>query len=228
MEEKGTSFKIQIVYDDICAIEGYKMDFGFSVLIIDIITNDRMLFDTGSNGKILLHNLKLAGTDPTEINTVVISHDHFDHAGGIFELSKKNQDFQLIVPEAARNRYKDAFPSLEVKSVGKNNEFKPNIMTSGQFGNAIKEQALFLKTKSKKIVMLVGCTHPGLEFFLSAARELNEIIALFGGLHGFRKYSLLEGIKIIGACHCTQHRQMIKERYPLFFKEACVGKIFQF
>ncbi|MBN1802067.1 MAG: MBL fold metallo-hydrolase [Candidatus Lokiarchaeota archaeon] len=228
MQDHGISFEIQIVYDDICAKDGYVMDFGFSTLILDKITGDQILFDTGSNGKILLHNLKIANINPMEISTVIISHDHFDHAGGLFELSKKNHDFQIIVPETACNRYKEAFPNLQVQGVGNSMEIKPNMISSGQFGGAIKEQALFLRINSRKIVMLVGCTHPGLESFLLAARESNEVIAIFGGLHGFRKFSLLEGIKIIGACHCTQHRQMIKEKYPRSFKEVCVGSIFKF
>jgi len=35
-----------------------------------------------------------------------------------------------------------------------------------------------------------------------------------GGFHGFRKYSYLEGIDTIGACHCISHVKAIKKRFP--------------
>jgi 7,8-dihydropterin-6-yl-methyl-4-(beta-D-ribofuranosyl)aminobenzene 5'-phosphate synthase len=48
----------------------------------------RLLFDTGQSGTVLLHNLKLLGVDPAIIDTVAISHAHYDHTGGLAALLK--------------------------------------------------------------------------------------------------------------------------------------------
>ena len=43
----------------------------------------RILFDTGQSGTVLLHNLKLLGIDPATIDAVALSHAHYDHTGGL-------------------------------------------------------------------------------------------------------------------------------------------------
>jgi 7,8-dihydropterin-6-yl-methyl-4-(beta-D-ribofuranosyl)aminobenzene 5'-phosphate synthase len=48
--------------------------------------DDRILFDTGQSGTILLHNLEVLGLDPATIDAIVLSHAHDDHAGGLSEL----------------------------------------------------------------------------------------------------------------------------------------------
>jgi 7,8-dihydropterin-6-yl-methyl-4-(beta-D-ribofuranosyl)aminobenzene 5'-phosphate synthase len=42
-----------------------------------------ILFDTGSSAGGLVHNLRALGADPTEIETIVLSHGHFDHTIGL-------------------------------------------------------------------------------------------------------------------------------------------------
>ena len=48
----------------------------------------KILYDTGLNGKDLLHNFNLMNIDPNTIDYLVISHGHFDHTGGLAELLK--------------------------------------------------------------------------------------------------------------------------------------------
>jgi len=43
----------------------------------------RILFDTGQSGTVLLHNLKVLGIDPATIDAVALSHAHYDHTGGL-------------------------------------------------------------------------------------------------------------------------------------------------
>ncbi|MFX1236776.1 MAG: MBL fold metallo-hydrolase [Promethearchaeota archaeon] len=228
MKEIDISFEIQILYDDICAMDGFIKDFGFSAVIFNRSTNHYILFDAGSNGKILMHNLTKAKIDIAKINLVIISHDHFDHAGGLEELVKFNNEFRLFIPEGVKKRYKDAFPELDIREVDDKTEIEKNVYSSGIYGGRIKEQALLLNTKYDKYVILVGCTHPGLENLLIDARKSNEILAIIGGFHAFRKFSFLHDIEFIGACHCTQYRQLIKEEFPNSFKNVCVGSVFKF
>jgi len=48
--------------------------------------DQRVLFDTGQSGTILLHNLEVLELDPATIDAIVLSHAHNDHAGGLSEL----------------------------------------------------------------------------------------------------------------------------------------------
>ena len=43
----------------------------------------RVLFDTGQSGTVLLHNLEMLNVNLTTIDALAISHDHYDHTGGL-------------------------------------------------------------------------------------------------------------------------------------------------
>lgn len=45
-----------------------------------------VLFDVGLTGSVLMHNLDVLGVDTGRIETVVISHGHPDHYGGLYSL----------------------------------------------------------------------------------------------------------------------------------------------
>jgi 7,8-dihydropterin-6-yl-methyl-4-(beta-D-ribofuranosyl)aminobenzene 5'-phosphate synthase len=55
----------------------------------------RILSDTGQ-GLALLGNADALGIDLRKIDTVVLSHGHFDHAGGVKNLLSRNTDFTLV------------------------------------------------------------------------------------------------------------------------------------
>ena len=58
-----------------------KGDHGQSFLIRT--EKEQILLDVGTSGKKLLHNMQLLGVDPNAISTLVISHGHYDHTGGL-------------------------------------------------------------------------------------------------------------------------------------------------
>ena len=61
-----------------------------------IDTGDRkILFDTGK-GLTLLSNADALGINLETIDTVVLSHGHYDHAGGLKYLIKRNNDLTVI------------------------------------------------------------------------------------------------------------------------------------
>ena len=43
----------------------------------------RILFDTGPNPEVILHNMRLLNIEPSSIDYIVISHSHYDHTGGL-------------------------------------------------------------------------------------------------------------------------------------------------
>jgi 7,8-dihydropterin-6-yl-methyl-4-(beta-D-ribofuranosyl)aminobenzene 5'-phosphate synthase len=222
------SFEISIAIDDKCALNGYLTNFGFSALINNHVTQNLILFDTGSNGNILIHNLSKFNVQIKDIKKVIISHDHFDHTGGLSVILKHNPDIDVFIPHDDLMRLKRVFPEARIHGVDESTMIEENIFSSGQLGSRFTEQCLYLKTLDGDILLIVGCTHPGLENFIIKARDIGKIKAIIGGFHGFNKFAYLEGIDFIGACHCTAHARSIQKRFPDQFKKICVGSSFSF
>ena len=48
--------------------------------------DDRVLFDTGTSGTVLMHNLDRLEIAPRTLDAVALSHAHWDHTGGLAAL----------------------------------------------------------------------------------------------------------------------------------------------
>jgi 7,8-dihydropterin-6-yl-methyl-4-(beta-D-ribofuranosyl)aminobenzene 5'-phosphate synthase len=107
-------------------------------------------------------------------------------------------------------------------------QLEKNVYCSGQINGTFSEQALFLRIEKNKIIILVGCSHPGLEHFILKRKQFGKINAVIGGFHGFKKFSYSNDIEFIGARRCTQYTRKIQHLYPLKFRKICVGDIFKF
>ena len=64
----------------------------------------KLLMDTGQTD-LLLENAEKLGIDLTQVDTVVLSHGHYDHGGGILPFAKINPTAKIYVPEAAFGEY---------------------------------------------------------------------------------------------------------------------------
>ena len=224
-----SSFEINIVFDDKCPKPGFLPSFGFSALIYNHFTKTFSLFDTGGNGNILVHNIEQCNVDISAIKNVIISHNHHDHAGGLDKIIQINPNIEIYVPIANLKSYLRRYSSYKVFGFSELNELEKNFLISGEIkGNFISEQAVFLKTKDNELIILVGCSHPGVEQFILIAQKIGNIKAIIGGFHGFRQLSYLKNIDFIGACHCTQHLKLIKETFPNQFKRICLGDNYLF
>lgn len=201
---------------------GYKSGWGFSCYIE---AEKRILFDTGDNGHALVHNLKKLGVDIADIDIIVLSHDHWDHTGGLHEIQKFNSNAKVYVLKSfsstIKNEVTRTSKMFEIESPA---EIARGIFTTGLINDHPDEQSLLLKT-SKGIVVLVGCSHPGVSRILAVAERYGKAYALIGGLHGFSDYGILKDIEFIGACHCTQHIKEIRELFPDQFKDIKAGDV---
>ena len=196
--------KITIVYDN-QADEGLKSGWGFSCLIE---AKEKILFDTGNSGENLLYNLRQLNIQPESIAAIVISHNHWDHTGGLKEFSKLNNNAKVFHP----------------KSFSEPTEISPGVHSTGALGKLIKEQSLVVNTEKGNLV-ITGCAHPGLAKIIDKANQFGKIYGVLGGFHGFSKLEKLRSIKLIAPCHCTQHTEQIRQSYPLEFKEIRAGSI---
>jgi 7,8-dihydropterin-6-yl-methyl-4-(beta-D-ribofuranosyl)aminobenzene 5'-phosphate synthase len=53
------------------------------------------------------------------------------------------------------------------------------------------------------------------------------VYGIIGGLHGFDRYALFDGLQLICPTHCTQHKAEIKQRFGDRVIEVGVGKVIE-
>ncbi len=177
------------------AEEGYLGDAGVSYLFRTNLGT--LLFDVGFGPErpALAHNAAKLGVNMDQVDSLVISHLHPDHMGGM----KANRLNQVTLPEQLGiPNGKPCF--LPAKSEAKGFESKqidrPQLLTAGIattgplarslfFFGLTEEQALFAHVKDKGIVVFTACGHPTIELIVQMVNRLSneDIYAIGGGLH---------------------------------------------
>lgn len=66
--------------------------------------NHKLLFDT-SPSKVLIRNAQKLGVDLTCIDTVILSHGHYDHSGGILPFAELNPRAKIYMQHNAGGEY---------------------------------------------------------------------------------------------------------------------------
>ena len=211
--------KITIVYDNEVKRAGLRAGWGFSAFI-ESQEVPPVLFDTGADSPTLLHNMKELNIDPTSIETIVISHAHGDHTGGLSEILKINGSAHLFLPSSFRGM----LPERKVTIVEDAMEICADIFSTGEL-EAI-EQSLALKT-DKGIFVVTGCAHPAMRNILSAASKFGKVYGIAGGFHGFHDFKLFESLSLIYPCHCTQYKRQILDSFPSKASECGAGIVIQ-
>jgi 7,8-dihydropterin-6-yl-methyl-4-(beta-D-ribofuranosyl)aminobenzene 5'-phosphate synthase len=211
--------KLTIVYDNVAAEPGLQADWGFACLVE--ADGRRLLFDTGANGALLICNLKKLKLDPKSIPEVFISHDHWDHLGGLPEFLQHNRDATVYLPGSCRKE----FGARQTVKVSDSQALSENLFSTGELQGV--EQSLVIKTP-RGLVLVCGCSHPGVGLILEAASQFGRVAALLGGLHGFTEFDLLADLELICPCHCTKHQAEIRQLYPHTSVEGGAGRVLAF
>lgn len=223
--------ELTILYDNYPLVDGMTEDWGFSLLMR--FENTTILFDTGAKGDILLENMKVAGVDPQEIELVFLSHDHWDHQGGLHDLLKANPNIEVVLHSDFSDTFKESVSSAgySMRVIDAETEILPGMFSTGPMGNGMREHSLVVDLDDETL-LVTGCAHPEIDNVVLAARGIfkGKPIRAVGGFHmkGFSGIKIHEkvrrltalGVERISPCHCSgdQAREVIKE----FWLEDCI------
>jgi 7,8-dihydropterin-6-yl-methyl-4-(beta-D-ribofuranosyl)aminobenzene 5'-phosphate synthase len=233
-----TDVKITVIYDNDVFQEGLKSEWGFACLIEG--AEKTILFDTGGDGAILMANMEKLGIDPKDIEIVVLSHEHWDHVGGLVAFLEKNSDVAVYMLESFPDKLKQVAESKAAKimTVAEPLEICKNVYSTGEMGQSIVEHAIVLKTV-KGLIVITGCAHPGIVEIAEKAKELHkaELLYVMGGFHlGGHGKSQLEsivnsfqelGVRYASPCHCSgdKARHIFEAAYRDNYLKIGVGRI---
>ena len=73
--------KVTIVFDNYSTSPGLGASWGYAAIIE--FKNRKFLFDTGGEAEILQKNLKALGESLKDVEAIILSHNHWDHTGGL-------------------------------------------------------------------------------------------------------------------------------------------------
>ncbi len=217
--------EIRVLFDNTSAREDLRRSWGFSA-VVDF-GGHRVLFDAGSDPILLLEHLDKMQIDPKTIEHAVISHQHGDHLRGVYWVFEKNPKMKV--------HFLDCFPDeafrratavkMKPNRVKEPFQVVPGVYSTGVVDGLPPEQSLLIET-SKGLVMIVGCSHPGLVKLVETAetqRKKKSVRLLLGGIHMLRKnpeqikeaINRLEDLKVVTVvpAHCSG--DLAKELFQL-------------
>ncbi len=231
--------QLKIISDNRIWNKSLKISWGFSCLV-----GKELLFDTGEDEATLLFNMKALGISLEDLTTVVISHDHYDHTGGLSGILRRNprlkvyglSDFSSSFKQKVRNSGAELIQKDEFSRIA------PGVYLTGKIvasygGSSLAEQSLVIKA-DPGLVIITGCAHPGIIRILEKVKENLEepIYLVLGGFHLMDKDTRMIkmmvdrfrelGVKKVGPSHCTGEEaiELFKEEYKEDFLSIGVGR----
>jgi len=232
----------------ICLIENsvYKRDLisehGLSLYIKK--DKNELLFDTGQSG-LFIKNSYTLNIKPEAIPSIIISHGHYDHIGGLKKLELKNNQKVYIHPKGIQEKYtiknnKPKYSGLPKKIIKKNINFVFNtkkkeifedIFISGKIkrkdGNYCPAGNFYLDKNGQK--------HDNMEdeqYLLIKSKQGPVIISgcSHSGLKNILedaeiKFNIKDAYMIIGGLHLINASKNLLEQTYLTLKKYKVKKI---
>lgn len=210
---------------------------------VSFLVGQDVLFDTFGLPTVLEKNMKKQGIDPAGFRHIVISHNHWDHISGLWDILLKNKGLTVYLcpnsEEVLKQRIQD-FGARVVEAPGFL-EIKDGIFTTGEIvgkydGRPMHEQALVVGSR-RGLVVITGCAHPGIVRILEKVEDRfgGEIFLVMGGFHLLDRsedgiVEVIEQIKFLGVrkvapTHCTGDlaTRFMRKAYGENFVDLCEG-----
>ena len=216
---------------------GLRTAWGLSIYIKT--PYDNILFDTGPSPDVLEYNAYMLNVDLTKTRIVVLSHRHGDHTGGLNALDEYAYRIKVYVPLGFSPFYLESLRArgYQVEVVNDTVEVSKGVYILKPLYGPPWEQALVIIVKGKGLVILTGCSHPGVDNIVrEAVQEFNiKPYMVIGGFHLAgaslsRIKSIVEAlvkldVEKIYPLHCSgdEIREYLEHMYPELYGEGGVG-----
>ena len=227
---------MKILFDNYKYAHKCKTLWGFSAYFDEY----DLLFDTGSNGRVLLQNMKQMDVNVEDIKYLFITHSHWDHIGGLDSILELNNNITLFVPSSlSKNLIKDlkTLTKEVIICEQKPQKLFKNLYTTGVLGDKMPEQSLIIDDEYPKVI--TGCGHYGIQNIVKVAKKTigKDIKFTIGGFHlmNSTKDEILEsiqslknlGVQKVLPTHCTGEKaiKLYKQHFKDNFFEGGVGRL---
>ena len=212
-------------------------EWGLSILVET--SDSSVLIDTGQSYDALRDNSLALNKDLSDVDFVVISHEHWDHIGGLGYIEEVNPNVTVYVPEDIDNQVFNTInqSNLNIVKISDTTVIRRGFAIVGQLYGPPYEHALAVNVKGVGLVCFTGCSHPGVEFIVEKAITdlAYDCYMVIGGFHmvGATEQQidntigrLLElGVKKIYPIHCSGDgiREYMADNYPSEYGQGNVG-----
>ncbi len=229
---------LTVLYDNYAYREDVQTAWGFACVIQG--AEQTIFFDTGADGSILSANMKACGIDPSTIEVIVISHEHWDHRGGIYTALANTGPVRIYIPQSFSASFKADLKRYgrEIIEVQSPLKICGQVYSTGDLEGAIREQALIIQTHRGAIV-ITGCAHPGIVNIVRKAKEVvhDDILLVLGGFHllhtprheieGIISEFKQMGVRYVGPSHCSGDlaRTLFQETYCDQYVTVGAGRV---
>jgi len=212
------SVRITTIVDNYVWREGLASSWGLS-FYVEAFTDDKkhsVLMDTSGSFQAFFNNASKLGLNLATIEAILISHWHGDHCGALSHvLSLLKPQTPVYVPS------ENSFGVKEIRRAGgvpiiccEPIEFFDGVMSTGEVVGGLSEHSLTINVKGIGLVVLTGCSHPGLVNVLKRAQKVSSVEKIHAVIGGFHLSSISEGLKmgeflknlnvrLVSPCRCT-------------------------
>lgn len=207
--------KLKVIFEKHTTKNFFSSGWGASYLL-----DNKVLFDFGEAEKGFFNNVGLLNINLTEIECVVVSHNRWNHLGGLRKFLEVNSSAEIYLPSPL-NQSIFSYSSRQWKIFKQRYKVYKELYTSGIIecrykGVRTKEQHLIADTEKGLSLIFTCCLSSILELIKKVKESFPEK----------RIYSLLGGFHLI-----DQDRRLIsylaeeikKERVSKIFSGHCSG-----
>jgi len=204
--------KIVTLSENYARDRGILAEHGLSLYIetvnSDGTVNRRVLFDTGQSD-VFIKNAQKLKVDLTQVDSVVISHGHYDHAGGLNDFLKINKrakvymKMEALQPKFHKGNIFTGFePDMslldgrvefidEITNVGDSIFIFPEIKifneadTSFSRADSFRDELFVSVIQNSAMTILSSCSHRGISNILRTAQDYFglPVHSIIGGFH---------------------------------------------
>jgi 7,8-dihydropterin-6-yl-methyl-4-(beta-D-ribofuranosyl)aminobenzene 5'-phosphate synthase len=232
--------QLYVVFNNVPYNESLETSWGFACLIKGL--DKTVLFDTGGDGEILLSNMQQLGLYPKIVDSIVLSHIHGDHTGGLDAFLARNPHVTVFVPRSFPASFHHDVEGLgaSLETVAGPRQLMDHVYSTGEMGRGIREQALIIDTP-RGLVVMTGCAHPNVADMAEQAQAYMDknIYLLMGGFHlggtsdsGIR--TIIQrlktlGVKKVAPSHCTGDKAiaLFRQQWQDNFIEGGLGAVIE-